>query len=202
MGKYTDSFLRTFKRQAQALSNLENILDLDVMDKAADLIADCKGSIILCGCGSSGTVAFRGMSTLNFVYRPAHCLSVVDAPHGDFGMIREGDILICISKGGNTKEIVDAIPIAKKLGATVIGITEGKDSKIANMADVAIISSSGHECDDWDMVATTSTTTSMVILDALTIAAMNKNGIGPRQFALIHPGGAVGEMLKGGNDDK
>lgn len=194
---YADIFLNTIDTQANAVSNLKNVLDFDVMENAAKTIASCKGSIIVAGCGSSGTVAFRAMSVFNFIYRPTHCISLVDAPHGDFGMIRPGDIFMVFSKGGNTKEVVDAIPIAKKLGAFVMCVTEGKDSKAALMSDLAIISNSGHECDGGlEMVATTSTTASMVIVDALAMAVMKKNNIGPREFALIHPGGAVGDMLK------
>ncbi|RGD73735.1 SIS domain-containing protein [Anaerofustis stercorihominis] len=183
-------------REVNAVNNLSKVLDFDKIDKAVEKIANCKGNVIFAGCGSSSTAAFRAANIYNFLYIPSIAINVMNALHGEYGMIREGDIFIPISKSGNTEELVQSIPIAKKLGAYIIGLTENDNSYIAENSDIAITFNSLKELDDKDMVATSSTTCSSIILDIIGGAVMKKNNITDKDFKLIHPNGAVGEMLK------
>lgn len=183
-------------REVNAVTNLEKVLDFDKIDEAVEKIAECKGNVIFAGCGSSSTAAFRAANIYNFLYIPSVAINVMNALHGEYGMIREGDIFIPISKSGNTKELVQSIPIAKKLGAFIIGLTENENSYIAENSDIAITFNSLKELDDKDMVATSSTTCSSIILDIIGGAVMKKNNITDKDFKLIHPNGAVGEMLR------
>lgn len=183
-------------REIEAVKNLEESLDFDMLDKVVEKINDCSGNVIFAGCGSSSTAAFRAANIYNFLFVPSVAINVMNALHGEYGMIRKGDIFVAISKSGNTKELIDSIPIAKKLGAYIIGLTEEKDSYIGNNSDLTITFNSIKELDDEDMVATSSTTCMSVILDVIGGAIMKKKGITPNDFKLIHPNGAVGEMLK------
>lgn len=183
-------------REVNAVTNLEKVLDFDKIDEAVEKIAKCKGNVIFAGCGSSSTAAFRAANIYNFLYIPSVAINVMNALHGEYGMIREGDIFIPISKSGNTAELVQSIPIAKKLGAYIIGLTENENSYIGENSDIAITFNSLKELDDKDMVATSSTTCSSIILDIIGGAVMKKNNITDKDFKLIHPNGAVGQMLK------
>ena len=183
------------KREMDAVKNLEKVLDFDVLDEAVNKIAECKGNVIFAGCGSSSTTAFRAANIYNFIYVPSIAINVMNALHGEYGMIRKGDIFIPISKSGDTEELVSSIPIAKELGAFVIGFTENDNSYIAKNSDLCILFNSLKELDDKDMVATSSTTCSSVILDMICAGIMRKKNITDKDFKLIHPNGAVGHML-------
>jgi len=183
-------------REVNAVNNLENVLDFEKLNTAVEKISECKGNVIFAGCGSSSTTAFRAANIYNFLYIPSIAINVMNALHGEYGMIRKDDIFIPISKSGNTEELVQSIPIAKKLGAYVIGLTEDENSYIAKNSDTVIIFKSLKELDEKDMVATSSTTCSSIILDIIGGAVMRKNNITEKDFKLIHPNGAVGKMLK------
>ena len=182
--------------EINAVNNLKKSLDFDVLDRAVEKMATCPGNIIFAGCGSSSTAAFRAANIYNFVYAPSVAINVMNALHGEYGMIRKGDIFVPISKSGNTEELAKSIPIAKRLGAYVIGLTENADSVISRESDLCILFNSSRELDELDMVATSSTTCESIILDIICGAIMRRNGITERDFKLIHPNGAVGDMLR------
>lgn len=184
------------KREVDAVNNLEKSLNFETVEKASNKIANCKGNIIFAGCGSSSTAAFRAANIYNFLYIPSIAINVMNGLHGEYGIIRENDIFVPISKSGNTKELMHSIPIAKKLGAYIIAITENKDSYLAKNSDICITFDSLKELDDKEMVATSSTTCTSIVLDIIGATVMKINNITDKDFKLIHPYGAVGEMLK------
>lgn len=184
------------KREVDAVNNLEKSLNFETVEKASNKIANCKGNIIFAGCGSSSTAAFRAANIYNFLYIPSIAINVMNGLHGEYGIIRENDIFVPISKSGNTKELMHSIPIAKKLGAYIIAITENEDSYLAKNSDICITFDSLKELDDKEMVATSSTTCTSIVLDIIGATVMKINNITDKDFKLIHPYGAVGEMLK------
>lgn len=184
------------KREVNAVNNLEKSLDFNIVTEASEKIAKCKGNVIFAGCGSSSTAAFRAANIYNFLYIPSIAINVMNGLHGEYGVIRENDIFVPISKSGNTKELMHSIPIAKKLGAYIIAITENKDSYLAKNSDICITFDSLKELDDKEMVATSSTTCTSIVLDIIGATVMKINNITDKDFKLIHPYGAVGEMLK------
>lgn len=184
------------KREVDAVNNLEKSLNFEIVEKASNKIANCKGNIIFAGCGSSSTAAFRAANIYNFLYIPSIAINVMNGLHGEYGIIRENDIFVPISKSGNTKELMHSIPIAKKLGAYIIAITENEDSYLAKNSDICITFDSLKELDDKEMVATSSTTCTSIVLDIIGATVMKINNITDKDFKLIHPYGAVGEMLK------
>ena len=184
------------KREVDAVNNLEKSLNFEIVEKASNKIANCKGNIIFAGCGSSSTAAFRAANIYNFLYIPSIAINVMNGLHGEYGVIRENDIFVPISKSGNTKELMQSIPRAKKLGAYIIAITENKDSYLAKNSDICITFDSLKELDDKEMVATSSTTCTSIVLDIIGATVMKINNITDKDFKLIHPYGAVGEMLK------
>ena len=179
------------KREVDAVNNLEKSLNFEIVEKASNKIANCKGNIIFAGCGSSSTAAFRAANIYNFLYIPSIAINVMNGLHGEYGVIRENDIFVPISKSGNTKELMHSIPIAKKLGAYIIAITENKDSYLAKNSDICITFDSLKELDDKEMVATSSTTCTSIVLDIIGATVMKINNITDKDFKLIHRYGAV-----------
>lgn len=184
------------RREREAVDNLDSILDYEMLDKVANLIANCKGNVIFAGCGGSSSATYRAANIYNFLYVPSISLNVLNALHGEFGMLRKDDIFVAISKSGNTKELVQSIEVAKKFGCTIVSLTETEDSYLGKNVDYPIIFKSGDEVDDLQMVATTSTTIESLILDMIVGTIMRIKGITEKDFQLIHPNGAVGDMLR------
>lgn len=184
------------RREREAVDNLDSILDYEMLDRVANLIANCKGNVIFAGCGGSSSATYRAANIYNFLYVPSISLNVLNALHGEFGMLRKDDIFVAISKSGNTKELVQSIEVAKKFGCTIVSLTETEDSYLGKNVDYPIIFKSGDEVDDLQMVATTSTTIESLILDMIVGTIMRIKGITEKDFQLIHPNGAVGDMLR------
>ena len=191
-----DTLITLLHIEVSAVDKLEKSLDFEVLDKVVEKMATCQGNVIFAGCGSSSTAAYRAANIFNFVYVPSIAINVMNALHGEYGMIRKGDIFVPISKSGSTEELEMSIPIAKRLGAYVIALTENSDSSIARQSDLCITFDSSRELDDMDMVATSSTTCESIILDIICAAIMKRNNITKKDFKLIHPNGAVGKMLE------
>ena len=137
--KIYESARNTFANEAHAVAELANTVDRECYVKAVQMIAECKGRIITTGCGTSGACAKKVSQVFNCVDRASQFLNPADAPHGDYGMIRPGDIVIIISKGGKTTEMINLIPVAKARGARIITVTENPDSPIAKDSDLNLI---------------------------------------------------------------
>lgn len=189
------SALNTFKNEAHAVAELANTVDKDKYIVAVKMIAECKGRIITSGCGTSGACAKKVSQVFNCVDRASQFLNPADAPHGDYGMIRDGDIVIIITKSGKTREMIDLIPVAKARGAKIISVTENPDSEVAEQSDLCLLLSTGPEACPYQCLSTTSVTAVFALFDAISIGCMLCNGIDKEFFRQVHPAGGVGAML-------
>jgi arabinose-5-phosphate isomerase len=189
------SALGTFDNESKAVAGLKNI-DEKAFCEAVELLANTKGHIIITGCGTSGVAAVKIAQVFNCIDRAAMYLNPADAPHGDYGIIREGDIVIIITKSGKTREMTELIPVAKMRGATVLCVTENAESEVYRKSDYRLLLSSGAEACPYQCLSTTSVTVVFALFDAISIGIMLYNGIDQNYFKLVHPGGGVGEMLR------
>ncbi len=190
-----ESALNTFANEAHAVADLANTVDRDCYVKAVQMIAECEGRIITTGCGTSGAAAKKVSQVFNCVDRASQFLNPADAPHGDYGMIRKGDIIIIISKSGKTTEMINLIPVAKIRGAKIISVTENPESPIATQSDLNLILNTGLEACPYQCLSTTSVTAVFALFDAISIGCMLYNGIDKEYFKVVHPAGGVGAML-------
>lgn len=190
-----ESILNTWNVEAQGVRDLSEKLDKDTLLKVVKAIGDCRGRIIVAGCGTSAAAGKKIAHSLCCIERPACFLVPSDAVHGALGMLQPGDVLILISKGGNTKEIINLIPACKTKKATLIGVTENKGSVLAQNSDIILPVSVEKEPCPFNMLATASTMAVVAAFDAICIALMHYTGYTREQFAVIHPGGAVGDRL-------
>ena len=185
---------------AEVLESLDSIVDQETFARVVEAIADCNGRIVTAGVGTSGAAAKKITHTLSCVERPSFFLDPGDAVHGALGSVQEGDVAILISKGGGTREIVNIIGALETKKVPIIGVTENPESLLAEHSAIPLIVRVGREADKFNMLATTSTMAVVAVFDAVCIALMRHTDYTRDQFALIHPGGAVGErLLKGKN---
>ena len=193
------SALNTFENESRAVAALKDTVDKTAFSEAVELLANTKGHIIVTGCGTSGVAANKIAQVFNCIDRAAMYLNPADAPHGDYGIIRDGDIVIIITKGGKTREMTELIPVAKMRGATVLCVTENADSAVYQGSDYKLLLNTGPEACPYQCLSTTSVTAVFALFDAISIAIMLYNGIDQNYFKMVHPGGGVGEMLKDKN---
>lgn len=186
---------RCISMEADAIGKLTEVLDEKAVLETAKVLQNCKGKVILSGCGTSAMAAKKIAHSLCCIEIPALFLSPADAVHGGLGVLQEDDILILISKGGNTQELVNLIPACRTKKAKLIGVSENPDSKIAQAADIYMKVKAEREPCRFNMLATSSTLSVISTFDAICIALMQMTGYTREQFAVIHPGGAVGERL-------
>ena len=186
---------RTIREEAESLQKLADRIDETSVLKAAKALQNCKGKVILTGCGTSGMAAKKIAHTLSCIEVPALYMSPADAVHGDLGVLQKDDILVLISKGGNTSELLALIPACKTKQALLIGVSENPESRIARSADIYLEVKVDREPDRFNMLATASTLAVISLFDAICIALTQMTGYTREQFAVIHPHGAVGERL-------
>lgn len=184
----------TILTEAKAIANLEQLLDQNFA-KAVESIYDSKGRVIITGIGKSAAIATKIVATLNSTGTPAVFMHAADAIHGDLGTILRDDVVICISKSGNTPEIKVLVPLIKNFGNTLIAITGNKDSFLGEQADFTLDSFVEKEACPNNLAPTTSTTAQLVIGDALAVCLLNLRGFSSKDFAKYHPGGALGKKL-------
>lgn len=158
-------------------------------------ILHCKGRVIVTGIGKSANIGTKIVSTLNSTGTPAIFMHAADAIHGDLGNIQPHDIVICISKSGQTPEIKVLIPLIKNFGNLLIGMVGNTDSFLARESDYIIDCTVEHEACPNNLAPTASTTAQLVMGDALAIALLQCRGFSPQDFAKYHPGGALGKQL-------
>ena len=147
------------------------------------------------GCGHSGIICQHFAHLMCCIERPARFVSPAEAVHGATGFIQEGDVMVFASRGGKTKELLPIVDICKAKGVKIITVTENLESPLATAADVVLKQHVNRETDKWNAQGTTSTTALCMIFHALQAALIEHTGYQAEQFALIHPGGAVGERL-------
>jgi KpsF/GutQ family protein len=186
---------RVWASEAAAVQNLPRVVDRKALVRCVQILADCRGKILTTGCGTSAAAARKIAHSLCCVERPALFLSPGDGPHGGLGAVQSSDVVIAISKGGNTREIVNLLPAIKAKKAFLIGVTEQADSVLAQQSDLLLRVHVEKEPDPFNMLATASTMAVVAVFDAVCIALMQATGYTQEQFALIHTGGAVGHRL-------
>ena len=162
---------------------------------AVDLLLKCSGRVIITGVGKSGIIARKIVATMNSTGTPAFFLHPSDAVHGDLGMVRRDDVVMCISKSGDTSELQDLVPMFKRLGVPIISLVGRMQSKLAQESDIALDVSVEEEACPHDLAPTSSTTAALVLGDALSIALLEQREFSREDFALYHPGGTLGKRL-------
>ena len=182
------------------LDRLKTSVDRDAFAALVRAIGDSSGRTAVAGVGTSGAAAKKIAHSLCCIERPAYFLSPGDAVHGALGAVQSGDVVVLISKGGGTREIVNLIPSLKKKGALIVGVTEKEESILGREADLLLKVKIEREADEFNMLATTSTMAVVAVFDAACIALMKYTGYTRAQFAVIHPSGAVGERLLAGKE--
>ena len=186
---------RTITMEADELRALTSELDGEKVVAVAKALMNCRGKVILSGCGTSAMAAKKIAHSLNCIEIPALFLAPSDAVHGGLGVLQEEDVLILISKGGNTQELVNLIPACRTKQALLIGVSENPDSAIAREADIYLRVKVAREPCRFNMLATASTLAVISVFDSICIALMQMTGYTREQFAVIHPSGAVGDRL-------
>ncbi|MCP4052197.1 MULTISPECIES: KpsF/GutQ family sugar-phosphate isomerase [Mesoflavibacter] len=184
----------TIELEGQAILNLKSLLDDDFVN-ATQLIYNSKGRVIITGIGKSAIIATKIVATLNSTGTPAVFMHAADAIHGDLGLILEDDVVICISKSGNTPEIKVLVPLIKNAKNKMIALTGNKDSFLGQHADYVLNSYVQKEACPNNLAPTTSTTAQLVLGDALAVTLLELRGFTSRDFAKYHPGGALGKKL-------
>jgi len=185
---------RTISEEAAAIGQLSSFLT-DDFAKCVSLILGTEGRVIVTGIGKSANIAAKIVSTFNSTGTPAIFMHAADAIHGDLGMIRPGDAIICLSKSGDTPEIKVLVPLLKLMGNKLIGLVGNVDSYLARNADLVINSTVDREACPNNLAPTASTTAQLVMGDALAVALLECRGFTQEDFARYHPGGALGKRL-------
>jgi len=185
---------QVIKIESEAVSHLHDFLD-DEFVKAAKTILNSKGRVIITGLGKSGLIARKIVATLNSTGTPAIYLHPTDALHGDLGMVRSEDVIILISKSGNTEEIFNLMILLKRINVTIIGMVGDKDSKIGRECDIFLNAYVKEEACPYDLAPTSSSTVALVLGDALAITLLEIRGFTSEDFAFLHPAGSLGKRL-------
>lgn len=185
---------KTIQVEIQTLEDLVQTIGASFV-KIVRLIYESKGRLVVTGIGKSAIVAQKIVATLNSTGTPSLFMHAADAIHGDLGMITAEDVVLCISKSGETPEIKVLIPLARNLGSAIIGMTSKSTSTLGQQADYLLHTPIRHEADPNNLAPTASTTAQMAIGDAVAIALLELRGFTDKDFAKYHPGGALGKQL-------
>lgn len=184
----------TILTESNAIANLANLIDVD-FEEAVKFILNSNGRVIVTGIGKSANIATKIVATFNSTGTPAIFMHAADAIHGDLGNVQKEDVVICISKSGNTPEIKVLIPLIKNYGNKIVAITGNINSYLGENADFTLNAFVEKEACPNNLAPTTSTTAQLVLGDALAVCLLNLRGFTSRDFAKYHPGGALGKRL-------
>ena len=184
----------TILQESESIRKLAGYIDED-FEKTVKIIYESKGRVIITGIGKSANISQKIVATLNSTGTPAIFMHAADAIHGDLGIIQEDDVIICISKSGNTPEIKVLVPLIKSRGNTLIGMVSNTDSFLGKQSDYVLKSTVDKEACPNNLAPTNSTTAQLVIGDALAICLLEYRGFSSDDFAKFHPGGALGKKL-------
>ena len=180
--------------EASCITEMKAYFDETAFSNAVELLSNAP-RIGAAGCGHSGIICQHFAHLMCCIERPARFISPAEAVHGATGFLQEGDVMIFASRGGKTSELLPIVDICKAKGVRIITVTENMESPLAKAADVVLKQYVNRETDKWNAQGTTSTTALCMIFHALQAAVIEQTGYQAEQFALIHPGGAVGERL-------
>ncbi|MDX1543423.1 MAG: KpsF/GutQ family sugar-phosphate isomerase [Christiangramia sp.] len=184
----------TISNEAEAIANLENFID-EQFTKAVEIIYRSKGRVVVTGIGKSAIIANKIVATLNSTGTPSIFMHAADAIHGDLGIVQNDDVVICISKSGNSPEIKVLVPLIKNFNNTLIALTANRESFLGKEADYTLNCYVEKEACPNNLAPTTSTTAQMVMGDAIAICLLNLKGFSSKDFAKYHPGGSLGKKL-------
>ena len=180
--------------ESNAIANLVNLID-DNFEASVKYILNIKGRVIVTGIGKSANIATKIVATFNSTGTPAIFMHAADAIHGDLGTVQNNDVVICISKSGNTPEIKVLVPLIQNYGNKIIAITGNTDSFLGTNADFTLNTYVNKEACPNNLAPTTSTTAQLVMGDALAVCLLKLKGFSSTDFAKYHPGGALGKRL-------
>jgi arabinose-5-phosphate isomerase len=185
---------RTLQVEAAAIDHLQKFINAD-FEQSVALIAACTGRVVVTGIGKSAIIGQKIVATLNSTGTPALYMHAADAIHGDLGMIRDEDVILCISKSGNSPEIKVLVPLVKSFGNKLIAMTGNVDSYLALEADLLLNTTVDQEACPNNLAPTTSTTAQLAMGDALAVCLIEWHGFTAADFAKFHPGGTLGKKL-------
>ena len=186
--------LKTIGLEAQSISGLASFINED-FEKAVRVIADCKGRVVICGIGKSAIIAQKIVATFNSTGTPSIFMHAADAIHGDLGMIQQDDVVMIISKSGESPEIKVLVPLIRNFGNTMVGMVGSIDSYLAKNSTILLNTTVEQEACPNNLAPTTSTTAQLVMGDALAVCLMELKGFHSDDFAKFHPGGMLGKKL-------
>jgi arabinose-5-phosphate isomerase len=196
--KNSNPILHTAKEtillESSAIANLANLLD-ENFENAVNFILNANGRVIVTGIGKSANIATKIVATFNSTGTPAIFMHAADAIHGDLGNVQENDVVICLSKSGNTPEIKVLVPLIKNYGNKIIAITGNIDSFLGKNSDFPLNTFVEKEACPNNLAPTSSTTAQLVMGDALAVCLQDLRGFSSQDFAKYHPGGALGKRL-------
>ena len=188
------------QKEARAIFDLEHKIDHE-FTQAVELLATCKGRVIISGMGKSGIIGRKIAATMTSTGTSAMFLHPAEGMHGDLGAVHKDDVVICISKSGDTSELFQIFPVLKRIGVPIISIVGNRRSRIAERSDIILDVSVKEEACPFDLAPTSSTTAALVMGDALAVALLEKRNFNAEDFALFHPGGSLGKKLSMKIDD-
>ena len=192
--KILDIAKKTILTEAEAVKNLVNYLDKDFVN-VVELIHNSKGRLIITGIGKSANIGNKIVATLNSTGTPAVFMHAADAIHGDLGIVLKDDVVICISKSGNTPEIKALVPLIKSYGNKLVAMVSNVNSYLAEHSDFVLKATVDKEACPNNLAPTSSTTAQLVIGDALAVCLLDLKGFTQSDFAKYHPGGSLGKKL-------
>ena len=182
------------QREEQAIAAARTRLG-EPFVRAVRVILDCRGRVAVTGMGKAGDIGKKIQATLSSTATPAYCLHPVEALHGDLGMIQPVDVVLGLSKSGETQELVGLLPSVKTVGCTVVLVTANVDSRCARLADVVLDIGDTPEACPLGLAPSSSTAAMLAMGDALALTVMELKDVQPEQYAAYHPGGALGRSL-------
>jgi arabinose-5-phosphate isomerase len=189
-----ESAIRTLKLESEAVAGLIQHIDSS-FEKVVELILKSKGRLVVTGIGKSANISQKLVATFNSTGQPAVFMHAADAIHGDLGNVQKGDIVLCISKSGDSPEIKVLVPLLKSMGNVLIGMVANANGFLAKHSDHVLLTPVEKEACPNNLAPTTSTTAQLAMGDALAVALMECRGFSSGDFAKYHPGGALGKKL-------
>lgn len=180
--------------EANAIRNAIDLLDKQ-FDATVEMLLNTSGRLVVTGVGKSALIGQKIVATMNSTGTPSLFMHAADAIHGDLGMIQENDIVLIISKSGNTAEIKVLLPLLKRTGVRLVALVSTRDSYLAQHADYVLHAYAEHEADPLNLAPTTSTTVALAMGDALAVSLLELRGFTRQDFARYHPGGTLGKKL-------
>ena len=192
--KIIDIAKQVIDDEVEALIGLKNYID-ENFEEIINVVYQCKGRLIFTGIGKSGHISKKISATLSSTGTSSFFMHSTEAFHGDLGMIQSDDIVVAISYSGETEDLLKTIPIIRKLGCSVIGVSGNDESTLSKISDYHQLIKVEKEACPLDLAPTSSATATLVWGDALAISLMNKKDFKPEDFAKSHPGGTLGKRL-------